>query len=95
MTRHWPIPADWIFEKGYGSLSFAKNMSKITGENIEKNENGKYNQKRLDHGKQSATDAIKTTSKRIIQKKLKQLPDLISNKITVKIKSQEFRHIIL
>ena len=41
MTRHWPIPADWIFEKGYGSLSFAKNMSKITGENIKKNENGK------------------------------------------------------
>ena len=70
-------------------------MSKITGENIKKNENRKYNQKRLDHGKQSATDAIKTASKRIIQKKLKQLPDLISNKITVKIKSQEFHHIIL
>ena len=27
---------------------------------------GKYSQKRLDYAKQSATDALKTTSKRVI-----------------------------
>ena len=27
---------------------------------------GKYSQKRLDYGKQSATDTLKTTSKRVI-----------------------------
>ena len=38
--------------------------------------------KPLDHAKQSATDALKTSSKRLIQKKQqKQLGDLISNKI--------------
>ena len=63
MTRHWTIPADWIFEKGYGSLSFAKTMSKITGENIKKKENGKYNQKRLDHGKHQLQMQLKLLQK--------------------------------
>ena len=50
-------------------MSFAKNMSKNIGKNISKNLSGKYSQKRIDHVKQSATDAlIKTTSKRTIHK---------------------------
>ena len=36
---------DRIFVKGYGLLSFAKNV----GKNIRKNLSGKYSQKRLDH----------------------------------------------
>ena len=56
--------------KGYGFLSFAKNMGKNNDENINKNLSGKYSQK-LDHAKQSATDAFKTTSKRVIQKNIR------------------------
>ena len=35
---------------------------------MSKNVNGKYGQKLLDHAKTSATDSIKTESKRAIQK---------------------------
>ena len=54
--------------KGYEFLSFAKNMSKSIGKNISKNLNSEYSQKRLYHTKQSATDILKTASKREIQK---------------------------
>ena len=47
---------------------FAKNISKSIGKNISKNLSSKCGQKFLDHGEQSATDAIKTSSKRIIKK---------------------------
>ena len=39
----------------------------------------------LDHAKQSATDAPKTTSKKVIQKKVEATGDLICNKTTDKI----------
>ena len=39
------------------------------------------NQKLLDHAKRSSTDALKTSSKRIIQKTAEATGDLISNKI--------------
>ena len=55
-------PRDWIFVKDYRFLSFAKNLGKNVGKNISKNLSGKYSQKLLDHAKQSATDAVKTTS---------------------------------
>ena len=41
----------------------------------------KYSKKYLDHGKQSATDALKTTSKRAIQKTEEATGDLICNKV--------------
>ena len=41
---------------------------------------GKYRQKLLGHGKQSATDALKTTSIRAIQKTAEVTGDLIGNK---------------
>ena len=47
-------------------MSFAKNMSKNIGKNISKNLSGKYSQKPIDHMKQSATDELKTVSKRAI-----------------------------
>ena len=56
-------PRDQIFVKGYRFLSFAENMVKNIGKNLSKNLSGKYTQKLLDHAKQSATDAVKTTSK--------------------------------
>ena len=61
-------PRDRIFVKGYGFLSFAENI----GKNLSKNVSRKYSQKHLDHAKTSATDALKTTSKREIQKAAKE-----------------------
>ena len=48
MMRYSVQPRDRIFVKGYGFLSFAKNM----GKNIGKNVSEKYSQKLLDHAKQ-------------------------------------------
>ena len=70
-------PRDIIYVKGYGFLSFAKN----TGESL----SNKYGQKLLDNGKKSTTDAIKTASKRAIQKTAEATGDLIGNKIADKI----------
>ena len=69
MTCYSVQPRDQIFVKGYGFLSFAKNKNKNTGRNL----SGKYSQKLFDHAKLAATDALKTASKKAIQKNLKQL----------------------
>ena len=69
-------PRDRIYIKGYGFLSFAKNM----GKNLS-------NKQLLDTAKKSTTDAIKTTSKRAIQKTAEATGDLIGNKIADKITS--------
>ena len=58
-----------MFVKGYGFLSFAKNIGKNISKDKSSNLSGKYSQKLLDHVKRSATDALKTTSKRVIKKK--------------------------
>ena len=71
-------------------------MGKNIGKNVSKNLSGKYSQKLLTHAKKSATDVLKTTSKRVIQKTAKANGDLISNKIADKItKSQTFHHKII
>ena len=59
---------DQMFVKGYGFLSFAKNMVKIL-EKISKNISCKYIQKLLDYGKQSAADALEAASKKKKKKK--------------------------
>ena len=64
MIRHSVQPRDRIFVKGYRFLSITKNMAENIGKNISKILSGKYNQKRFDHSKQSAADAIKTNSKK-------------------------------
>ena len=48
-------------------------MGKNTGQNISKTLSSKYGEKLVDHAKQSATDALKTSPKRVIQKQQKQL----------------------
>ena len=40
-----------VFVKGYGFLSFAKNMVKIISKNVSKNLSGKYSKKLLDYAK--------------------------------------------
>ena len=49
MTRYSVQPRDQVFVKGYGFLSFAKNMGRNIGENISKNISSKYSQKLVDH----------------------------------------------
>ena len=50
--RYSTEPRDRIYVKGYGFLSFAKNIGKCLS--------SKYGQKILDSAKKSPTDAIKT-----------------------------------
>ena len=68
-------PRNRVYVKGYGFMSFAKNMS------------NKYGQKLFHTAKKSATDAIKTSSKRAIQKTAEATANLIGNKIADKITS--------
>ena len=57
-------------------MSFAKNMSK--------NLSNKYGQKLLDSAKKCTTDAIKTASKKAIQKQQKQLVTSLVTKLQIK-----------
>ena len=68
-------PRDRVYVKGYEFISFSKSMS------------NKYGKKLVDSAKKSATDAIKTTSKRAIQKTAEATGDLVGNKIADKITS--------
>ena len=68
-------PRDRIYVKGYGFMSFARSMS------------NKYGKKLVDTAKKSATDAIKTASKRAIRKTAEATGGLIGNKIADKITS--------
>ena len=72
-------PRDRMCVKGYGFLSFAKNMGKLLS--------NKYGQKLVDSAKKYTADAIKTASKRAIQKTTEATGDLIGNKIADKITS--------
>ena len=51
--------------KGYGFLSFARNIG-THATKFAKNMSNKYGQKLVDTAKKSVTDAIKTASKRAI-----------------------------
>ena len=69
-------PKQRRYVKGYGFLSFAKN--------IDRNLSNKYGQKLVDTAKKSATDALKIVSKRIIQKAAEATGDLVGNKFADK-----------
>ena len=77
--RHSIEPRYRIYVKGYGFLSFAKNLDKSLS--------SKYGQKLLDSSKKCTTDAIKTASKRAIKKNAEATGELIGNKIADKITS--------
>ena len=76
-------PRDTRYVKGYGFLSFAKNIGTYLS--------NKYSQKLLDSAKKSATDVIKTASKRAIQKTAEATGDLIVNKIADKITKKSLK----
>ena len=73
--------------KGYGFLSFARNIG-THATKVAKNISNKYDQKLANTAKKSATDAIKTASKRAIQKTAEATGDLVGNKIAYKIMSR-------
>ena len=77
--RYSVQPKDQIYVKGYGFLSFAKNIGK--------NLSNKYGQKLVDSAKKSATDALKYASKRAIKKTAEATGDLEGNIIADKITS--------
>ena len=68
-------PRDRVYVKGYEFMSFARSMS------------NKYGKKLVDTAKKSTTDAIKTASKRAIQKTAETTGDLAGIKIADKITS--------
>ena len=68
-------PRDRVYVKGYGFMSFARSMS------------NKYGKKLVDTATKSATDAIKTSSKRAIQKTAEAAGDLVRNNTADKITS--------
>ena len=68
-------PRDIIYVKGYGFMFFARSMS------------NKYRKKLVDTAKKSATDAIKTASKRAIKETAETTDDLVGNKFADKITS--------
>ena len=72
-------PRERRYVKGYGFLSFAKNI----GKNLSNN----YGQKLVNTSKKFATDALKIASKRVIQKTAEATTDLVGNKIANKITS--------
>ena len=68
-------PRDRVYIKEYGFMSFARSI------------NNKYGKKLVDTAKKSATDAIKTASKRAIQTTGEATGDLVGNKTADKITS--------
>ena len=68
-------PRDRIYVKGHGFLVFAKNM--------DKNGSNKYGQKLLNSAKKSKADAIKTASKKAIQKTVQATGNLIGTKLLI------------
>ena len=72
-------PRDCVFMKEYVFLPFVKNKGKSLSD--------KYSQKLRNPAKQSATDTLKTTSKRAIQQTAEATGDLNGNKIDDEIKN--------
>ena len=79
-------PRERRYVKGYGFLSFARNLG-THATKVAKNLNNKYGQKLADSAKKSATDALKIAGKIAIQKIVEASGDLVGNFIADKITS--------
>ena len=77
--RHSIETSERRYVKGYGFLSFAKNIGKTFS--------NKYGQKLVDAAKKSAADALKIAGKRAIQKTAEASGDLVGNFVGDKIAS--------
>ena len=82
---HYSIePRERRYVKGYGFLSFARNLGTHSTK-VAKNLNNKYGQKLADSAKKPATDAFEIASKRAIKKTAEATGDLVGNTIANKI----------
>ena len=73
-------PRERRYVKGYGFLSFPRNIG-THATKVTKNMSNKHSQKLVDTATKSETDAIRTASKRAIQKTAEATGDLVG-KIT-------------
>ena len=73
MTHYSVQPRDRIFVKGYGFLSFAKNMGRNISKNIRKNLSGKSSQNFLITPNNLLLMHLKLSQKEQFKKQLKQL----------------------
>ena len=71
-------PRERRYVKGYGFLSFARNLGTLATK-VAKNLNNKYGQKLADSAKKSATDALNIAGKRAIQQTAEATGDLVGN----------------
>ena len=71
-------PRERRYAKGYGFLSFARNIG-TDATKVAKNLNNKYDQKLVYGAKKSATDVFEIASKRAIQKTAEATGDLVGN----------------
>ena len=96
MTRCSVQLRERIFVKGYGFLSFTKNVGENISKKFNKNLSSKYSPKLLDHTEQSATDALKTASKERFKKQQKQLVISLEIKLLIRLQeSQRIHHRII
>ena len=79
-------PRETRYVKGYGFLSFARNLG-THATKVAKNLNNIYGQKLADSANKSATDALKILGKRAIKKTAEAGGDLVGNFIADKIAS--------
>ena len=81
------------YVKGYGFLSFARNIGSHAAK-IAKNMSNKYGQKFADTAKKSAANALKTASKRVIQKTAEASGDIVLLQIRLQVfkKNQQVNH---
>ena len=79
-------PRERRYVKGYGFLSFARNIG-THATKVSKKLNNKYGQMLVDSSKKCATDAFKIASKKAIQKTAEATWDLVGNTIANKITS--------
>ena len=79
-------PGERRYVKGYGFLSFARNLG-THATKLAKNLNNKYGQKLADSTKKSATDPLKIAGKRAVQKVAETNGNLVGNFIADKITS--------
>ena len=77
-------PRERRYVKGYGILSFVRNIG-THATKVAKNLNNKYDQKLVDGAKKSATDAFKNASKRAIQKTAEATGDLLAIQLQIRL----------
>ena len=93
--RHSYEPRERRYVKGYGFLSFARNLGTHTTK-VTKNLINEYSQKLADYAKKSATGTLKLAGKKSVQKTADATEYLVGNTSQIRLqvfqKSQQVNH---